>query len=86
MKVMALYIRNNDQRTKLQDEIAANLKAKAATVDKGDKIDESKLILEHDAHDSYLKNSKSSSALLGVWLTLGVVGVAVVLYLVIQSS
>ena len=83
---MALYIRKDDQRSKLQDEIAANLKAKAAAVEKGDDIDDPKLTLEHDAHENYLKNSKSSSALLGVWLALGVIGVAVVLYLVVQSS
>lgn len=83
---MALYIRKDDQRSKLQEEIAADLRAKAAAVDKGDDIDEPKLKLEHDAHANYLKNSQSSSALLGVWVALGIAVVATVLYLVVQSS
>lgn len=83
---MALYIRKDDHRSKLQEEIAADLRAKAAAREKGEAIDDNNLKLEHDAHENYLKNSKASTKMLGVWLALGIVGVTVVIYLVIQSS
>lgn len=83
---MALYIRKDDQRSKLQEEIASDLRAKAAAVGKGDDIEESNLNLEHDAHDSYLKNSESSTRMLGVWVGLSVAAIAGVIFLVVQSS
>lgn len=83
---MALHIRRDEQRTRAQDQIASDLRAKAAAASGAAEPEGSALQLEHDAHDSYLENSESSSKLFGVWVTLLVVGVGVVLYLVVAST
>ena len=35
---------------------------------------------------SYMDGTKTSSGLLGVWIVLGIAGIATILYLVIKSS
>ncbi len=80
---MGLYIRQDEQRSKLQEKIAADLRAKAAERAQSD-VEGPQYDGEKDA--SVTENTHTSSALLGVWLVLGFATVAVVIYLIVRSS
>jgi hypothetical protein len=80
---MGLYVRQDEQRTKLQEKIAADLRAKAAERAKRD-IEGPVYDGEKDA--SIVEDTHKSSPLLAVWIGLGVATVAVVVYLIIRSS
>ena len=72
---MGLYIKRDEERSKIQEKIAADLRAKS---------------MQNSALDSepinYMDGTKTSSSLLGVWIVLGIAGIATILYLVIRSS
>lgn len=79
---MGLYVRKDETRSKLQEQIAADLRAKAAA--------RSKQEFEGPTYDgekdaNIVQNTHTSSRLLGVWLTLGVASIAAVIFLVIQT-
>lgn len=80
---MGLYVRKDEQRSKLQEQIAADLRAKAATRAKQD-IEGPTYDGEKDAN--VVQNTHSSSKLLGVWLALGAATIAVVILLVIRTT
>lgn len=80
---MGLYVRQDEQRTKLQEKIAADLRAKAAERPKTD-IDGPTYDGEKDA--SIVEDTHKSSPLLAVWLALGVATVAAVVYLIVRST
>lgn len=80
---MGLYVRQDEQRTKLQEKIAADLRAKA--------VERSKTDIEGPKYDGaddagIVQDTHKSSPLLAVWLILGVATVAVVVYLIVRSS
>lgn len=80
---MGLYVRKDDQRSKLQERIAAELRAKArASADE----DKKPPVIDGVEDSSYMQNSKNSSSLLGVWLVLLAVGIGVVILLIVRSS
>lgn len=80
---MGLYVRQDEQRSKLQEKIAADLRAKAAERSKTD-IEGPKYDGEKDA--SIVEDTHHSSPLLAVWLALGVATVAAVIYLIVRST
>lgn len=80
---MGLYVRQDEQRTKLQEKIAADLRAKAAEKAKSE-IEGPKYDGAEDA--GIVQDTHASSPLLGVWLAIGVVTVGVVIYLIVRSS
>lgn len=80
---MGLYVRQDEQRSKLQEKIAADLRAKAAERAKAD-IDGPEYDGEKDA--SIIESTHTASPLLGVWIALGVATVGVVVYLIVRSS
>lgn len=81
---MGLYVRQDEQRSKLQEKIAADLRAKAAERAKAD-IEGPQYDGERDA--SIVEGTHSSSAaLLAVWLIIGVAAVATVIYFIVQTS
>lgn len=75
---MGLYVRKDQQRSKLQERIAADLREKAKSQEQitapppPDGVEDS----------NYMTNTKSSSRLLGVWLVLAAIGIGVVLLLI----
>ena len=77
---MGLYVRKDDQRSKLQERIAAELQEKAK---KNTDIEPTTIDGVDDS--GYMDNTKSSSGLLGVWLALLAVGIGVILWLIVRS-
>ena len=77
---MALFVNQENTRTKLQQKIAAELaeKAKKKAASEGDRPD--------GVDDSaYLKNTKSTTSLAGVWIVIVIAIVALAVWLVVQS-
>ncbi len=81
---MGLYVRKDQQRTKLQERIASELRDKSkSSLDE----DMDKPPVVDGVDDSgFMDGTKSSSGLLGVWLALLAIGVVVVLFLIVRSS
>lgn len=78
---MGLYVRKEEQRTKLQERIAAEMREKAK------KNSDTEYTPVDGVEDSnYMNGTKNSSSLLGVWLALLIIGVGVIVWLIIRSS
>lgn len=78
---MGLYVRRDEQRSKLQERIAADLRAKTAAEAGG-----TEPVTDMMEQSNYMDNTKASSGLLGVWLVIGVVAIGLVIAMVVQSS
>jgi hypothetical protein len=76
---MALYVRQNENRSKLQERVAAELqeKAKSAQVDtsRPDGVDDSQ----------YLQGTKQTSNLAWVWVVIVLMAIGAVIFLVVSS-
>lgn len=79
---MGLYVRQDEQRSKLQEKIAADLRAKAAEKSKRD-IEGPTLDGVDDS--GIVEHTHKSSPLLAVWLILAAATVAVVIYFVVRT-
>lgn len=79
---MGLYVRKDQQRSKLQERIASEMREKAR---KNDDI-ETPAPMDGVEDSNYMTGTKNSSSLLGVWLVLLVVGVGVAIYVIVRSS
>ena len=77
---MALYMKQNEQRSELQDRIAAELQEKAKRnsqlQDRPDGVDDA----------AYMKNTKQTTSLAWVWLLIGIAIVALVIWLLITTA
>lgn len=75
---MALFVRQTEDRSKLQERIASELQAKAKT----------KALQENQSGDiedsEYLKNTKSTTSLAGVWVVIVIIFVTIVVWLMLQ--
>lgn len=78
---MGLYVRKDDQRTKLQERIASEMREKARKAHGM----ETPPVVDGVDDSGFMEGTKSSSTLLGVWLALLVVGVGVVILLIVRS-
>ena len=80
LSYMALFIRQDEQRTKIQDRITAELqekaKQKAMQSDLPDGITDS----------AYIKNTKTTSSLAWLWIIIGVIAVVVLIWLTVLST
>lgn len=77
---MGLYLRQNDDRSRLQqrldEELRAKAKARAAKeAETPDGVDDSR----------YVENTKSTSSLVGIWLVIVVLALAVLIFYITQS-
>jgi hypothetical protein len=76
---MALFIRQDENRSKLQERLASELqdrlKKQPDFTDSPDGVEDSQ----------YIKNTKQSTGLLGVWLAIGVAAVVIVLWLAVAT-
>lgn len=79
---MGLYVRKDEQRSKLQERIAADLREKARASAEDDKKPP---VIDGVEDSGYMQNTRSSSQLLGVWLALLVIGVGVIIMLIVRS-
>lgn len=77
---MALHIQRNDQRSQLQEKIAAELQEKAKKTqqltERPDGVSDS----------NYMKDSKQTTSLAWAWALIGVATVGVIIWLVIEST
>lgn len=77
---MALFVQQNDNRTKLQEQIAAELQEKArkrgAAGETVDGVDDSR----------YLEGTKRTTSLAGVWVAIIVLIIAVLVYFAVRVS
>jgi len=77
---MALFVNQENTRTKLQKRVAAELAEKAKKKEFGDSerpdgVDDS----------AYLKNTKSTTSLAGAWMVIVIAAVVLTIWLVVQS-
>lgn len=78
---MALFIRQNEDRSKLQERLAAELNEKAK------KRAENDAALPDGVTDSqYLKDTKSTTSLAWVWVALLLIGIAVFMVLMFNPG
>lgn len=77
---MALFIRQSDERSKLQERLAAELqeraKQKAALNDRPDGVDDSR----------YMQGTKQTSRLAGVWILVIIIAAVAFVWLTILNA
>ncbi|HCH34256.1 TPA: hypothetical protein DEW05_01860 [Candidatus Saccharibacteria bacterium] len=84
---MGMYIRQDEQRSKLQEKIAADLRAKSAAKANGAGGDFEAPKLDGAEDAGIVENTHTSSPiLLATWLIVGAAAVGTIIFLVIQSS
>lgn len=76
---MALFIRQDDNRSQLQERLAAELQERAKrTADKSKSPD-------GVTDSAYMKDTKTTTSLAWVWVLVGLAAVGVVVWLTIES-
>ena len=77
---MALFVRQDDTRSELQQRLAAELqekaKNKAREDERPDGVDDS----------AFIKGSKNTSPLLGVWLLIAAFTIGLIIWVIIQTA
>lgn len=77
---MAMFIRQDENRSELQERIATELqekaKQRALDAERPDGVEDS----------SYTNNLKQASSLTWVWILIGLAAIAIVVWLVIEST
>lgn len=82
---MGLYVRRDEERSELQKRIAEELQDKAKkNENKFSEIEQEKVDGVEDSE--YIKGTKQSGGLLGVWIVLAIAGVAAIIYLTISTT
>ncbi|HMM62074.1 MAG TPA: hypothetical protein PKC86_00790 [Candidatus Saccharibacteria bacterium] len=76
---MALFIRQDEQRSKIQDRITAELqekaRQKALETERPDGVKDS----------AYIKNTQSTTNFAWIWIIIGVIAVGIIIWLTILS-
>lgn len=78
---MGLYIQKNEQRSDLQEKIAADLRAKAKA--RQDMDDTPRDGIEDSA---YLKGTKQTTSLAGVWLAIFAVIIVLIIVFIVLTN
>ena len=77
---MGLYVKQNQNRTELQERIAAEMqekaRKKAEPAERPDGVDDSR----------YIEGTKTTTSLAFVWLIIGIAAIIVTIWLVIAST
>lgn len=79
---MGLFIQQNDQRTKLQEKIAADLRAKAKAQQQGNGQKPKDLVEDM----SYLDGTKRTTSLAWVWVIIAIAVVALVIFVITRAN
>jgi hypothetical protein len=77
---MALYIKQQEKRSELQERLAAELQEKARA-----KAKEAELP-DGVTDSNYIKNTKQTSSLGWVWVLIGLIVVGLIIWLVIATA
>lgn len=76
---MGLFVQQNDTRSELQQRLASELQEKARKRASGE--------LPDGVEDSqYIKGTKRTTKLMGVWIAIAVLAIAVLIYLIIATA
>lgn len=78
---MALFVNQNSNRTKLQEQLAAELQEKAKQKAKLENVDRPDGVTD----SNYLKDTKSTTSLAWVWIAIIVIAVALVIWLMVKG-
>lgn len=79
---MALFVKQNDTRSELQERLAAELREKAKK-----RAEMDALVAPDGVNDSnYLKNTKQTTSLAWLWVVVAIAFVGVFIWLVATSS
>lgn len=77
---MALFVRQDDNRSELQQRLATELQARAKK-----KAEEAEL--PDGVNDSqFIKDTKQGSSLLGVWIAIGIAVFALAIFLIFNTA
>ncbi|HEY8992291.1 MAG TPA: hypothetical protein VIM37_00390 [Candidatus Microsaccharimonas sp.] len=76
---MALFVRQDENRSELQQRLATELQDRARK-----KAEEAELP-DGITDSQYIKGTKEGSSLLWVWILIGVLTVAVAIYLIVKT-
>ena len=79
---MALFVNQNSNRTKLQEQLAAELQEKAKQKAKLESMDRPDGITD----SNYLKDTKSTTSLAWVWIAIIIIAAAIVVWLMVKPS
>ena len=84
---MALYVKQDDNRTELQEKIAAELREKQIknSLKEGDEIPNSKGEIVQPEDSAYLEGTKETTGLAFIWLLVAIL-VALGLYIWVASQ
>lgn len=78
---MALFVNQNSNRTKLQEQLAAELQEKAKQKAKLENMDRPDGVTD----SNYLKDTKSTTSLAWVWIAIIVIAAAITIWLMVQG-
>lgn len=73
---MALFLKQNEERSKLQERLAAELQAKARQEFDGGKI------FDAERDSTYLKDTKKTTSLAWAWVLILLLAIGVVVWLI----
>ena len=78
---MALFIRQNEDRSKLQERLAAELREKAKAKSQIDTV-------QHDGvqDSNYLKDTKQTTSLAWIWIVIVLFGLALLVTYIVGST
>lgn len=79
---MALFVNQNSNRTKLQEQLAAELQEKAKQKAKLENVDRPDGVTD----SNYLKDTKATTSLAWVWIAIIVVAAALMIWLMVKPS
>jgi len=77
---MALFVRQDENRSELQQRLATELQDRARK-----KAEEAELP-DGVTDSQYIKETKEGSSLLGLWIVIGVVVVGLAIFLIIKTA
>ena len=80
---MALYVKQDQQRSELRERIAAEMRAKAAAAQQDEPATTP---APHDSVESFNDGTKTSSSLLAVWIIVAIAAVVAIVWLIVNSQ
>jgi hypothetical protein len=79
---MALFVNQNSNRTKLQEQLAAELQAKAKQKAKMEEAERPDGVTD----SNYLKDTKATTSLAWIWIVIVIVVVGIMVWLMTMSK
>jgi hypothetical protein len=79
---MALFVNQNSNRTKLQEQLAAELQEKAKQKAKLENVDRPDGVTD----SNYLKDTKATTSLAWVWIAIVIIVAAIMVWLMVKPS